>query len=96
MADNMDMPQFSDCNNAECNNDEITKQKSKYIAGILQLLCGCFGVGRFYLGDKQYAVFQILASLISCGVAGVIWGFLDGIQILNGNVMYDGYGNPLK
>lgn len=69
--------------------------KSCFVAGILQLLCGSFGIGRFYLGYKTYAVLQIVVTLISFGIVGAIWGFIDGIMILKGNVRYDNYGKKL-
>lgn len=69
--------------------------KSRLTAGILQLFCGAFGIGRFYMGYKTYAVLQIAASVVTCGVGGVIWGAADGIAILTGKVSYDGDGRLL-
>ena len=46
-------------------------------------------------GYKKIALFQIAASAVSFGVGGFIWGFVDGIMILNGNERYDGYGKIL-
>ena len=69
--------------------------KSRFTAAILQLFCGCIGLGRFYLGYKTYAVLQILFSLLTCGFGGFVWGFTDGILILNGTVKTDGDGNYL-
>ena len=73
---------------AECTRSRLT-------AGILQLFCGSLGIGRFYMGCKTYAVLQILSSLLTCGMGGVLWGFMDGIMILTGAVRYDGKGNLL-
>ena len=64
--------------------------KSRITAGVLQLFCGALGIGRFYMGYKTYAVLQIAASVITCGVGGVIWGAADGIAILTGKVLYVG------
>ena len=61
----------------------------------MQILCGAIGLGRFYLGYNKVAVFQILASLLTCFVAGVVWGFVDGLMILNGAMERDGNGYPL-
>ena len=75
-------------------NDEYGT-KLRLTAGILQLFCGAFGIGRFYMGYKTYAVLQIAASVVTCGVGGVIWGAADGIAILTGRIMYDGDGKLL-
>ncbi|SCG49392.1 TM2 domain-containing membrane protein YozV [Micromonospora halophytica] len=68
--------------------------KSKVVAGILQILLGGFGVGRFYMGDTKTGVIQLVVTLVTCGI-GSIWGLIDGILILvNGGV--DGQGRPLR
>lgn len=76
-----------------CSCDNRTKSQAK--AGILQLMLGGIGLGRFYLGYKTIALAQILANLCTCGIAGTVWGFVDGILILNGSVKEDAKGNPL-
>lgn len=68
--------------------------KSKVVAGILQILLGGFGVGRFYIGDTKTGVIQLVVTLVTCGL-GSIWGLIDGILILvNGGV--DAQGRPLR
>lgn len=59
--------------------------KSKLTAGLLQIFLGSFGVGRFYLGYTTIGVLQLVVSLVTCGI-GSIWGLIDGILILIGNV----------
>lgn len=60
--------------------------KSKLIAGLLQLLLGGVGAGRFYTGHTGMAVGQLL----TCGGCG-IWSLIDGIQLLmNGGTDSDG------
>jgi len=71
------------------------EQKSKMMAGLLQLFLGSFGVGRFYLGDTKTAIFQILVTWLTCGL-GALWPIIDGIMILTGSVKVDGKGVPLK
>lgn len=64
--------------------------KSKLTAGLLQLLAGGFGIGRFYLGYTTIGVLQ----LVTCGGCG-IWALIDGILILTGKVP-DLQGRPLR
>ena len=70
-------------------------QKSKVVAGLLQLFLGSIGVGRFYLGHVGIGIAQIVVTFITCGI-GSIWGFIDGIVILAGGVKVDGKNIPLK
>ncbi len=66
--------------------------RSYVVAGFLQIFLGAFGIGRFYLGYRKTALLQILSSLLSCGIVGVVWGFIDGVMILNGKEKYDAKG----
>jgi TM2 domain-containing membrane protein YozV len=72
--------------------------KSKLVAGLLGIFLGCFGVHNFYLGYTGKAVAQVLISVLSCFslsfVTGV-WGLIEGILILCGNINTDAKGNPL-
>jgi TM2 domain-containing membrane protein YozV len=68
--------------------------KSKIVAGILQLLLGGFGAGRFYTGHTGMAVGMLVVTLVTCGI-GAIWGLIDGIIILvQGGT--DSQGYPLR
>ena len=55
--------------------------KSKVVAGILGILLGSFGAGRFYIGDTKTGTLQIVATVLTCGIGG-LWGFIDGILLL--------------
>ena len=68
--------------------------KSKMVAGLLQIFLGTFGIGRFYLGYNGIAIAQLAVSLLTCGI-GAIWPFVDGILILLGKVQ-DPSGRPLR
>lgn len=65
--------------------------KSKVIAGVLQLFLGCFGAGRFYTGHTGMA----LAQLFTCGGLG-IWALIDGIMLLAGSNQTDAQGRTLR
>ncbi|WP_205470895.1 TM2 domain-containing protein [Nocardioides sp. SYSU D00038] len=54
--------------------------KSKIVAGLLQILLP-FGIGRFYLGDSHTGVWQLVVTVITCGV-GSVWSIVDGVLIL--------------
>jgi TM2 domain-containing membrane protein YozV len=68
--------------------------KSKLVAGLLQIFLGGFGVGRFYLGDTKTGVWQIVVTVLTCGI-GSIWGLIDGIIILATDST-DSQGRPLR
>ena len=65
--------------------------KSKMIAGLLQIFLGSFGVGRFYTGHIGLAVAQLFLGWLTCG----IWPLIDGIMMLMGKVP-DAQGRPLR
>jgi TM2 domain-containing membrane protein YozV len=68
--------------------------KSKMVAGLLQIFLGGFGVGRFYTGHTGMAIGQIAATWLTCGIGG-LWPLIDGIMILvNGGT--DAQGRRLK
>ncbi|WP_146655226.1 TM2 domain-containing protein [Labilithrix luteola] len=65
--------------------------KSKMVAGLLQIFLGTFGIGRFYTGHTGIAIAQLLVGWITCG----IWPLVDGILMLMGKVT-DAQGRPLR
>ena len=60
---------------------EPYSEKSKLVAGLLQIFLGGFGIGRFYIGDTKTGVWQIVVTVLTCGL-GSIWGLVDGIVML--------------
>lgn len=75
--------------------------KSKIAAGVLGILLGVFGVHNFYLGYTGKAIAQVLLGTVGCciGVGPLvsgIWGLVEGIMILCGNIKTDAKGVPLK
>lgn len=80
--------------------------KSKIVAGLLGIFLGSFGVHNFYLGYTTKAVTQLVCTIlgfilccIGIGafvVMGIsIWGLIEGIMILVGNINTDAAGNML-
>ena len=68
---------------------------SAAIAGFLQIFLGAFGVGRFYLGYRRVGLLQILATVLTCGIGGFIWGVIDGVLLLGNRIKYDYDGKLL-
>lgn len=61
---------------------ETQKQENKkVVAGILALLLGSLGIHKFYLGYTKEGIIQIVASIVTCGIAGII-PFIEGIMYL--------------
>ncbi|MGN0550230.1 MAG: NINE protein [Acutalibacteraceae bacterium] len=74
------------------------QQKSKMAAGLLGIFLGALGVHNFYLGYTAKAVIQLVITIATCGIGGIvseIWGLIEGIMILTGSIAVDGKGVPL-
>lgn len=76
---------------------EPLSEKSKVVAGLLQLLglFGLVGIGRIYLGYTGLGIAQLVVGLITCGLGAVIWGIIDAVLILTDKVR-DPQGRPLR
>ena len=57
------------------------QENKKIVAGIFALLLGSLGIHKFYLGYTQEGVIQIVISVITCGIGGII-PFIEGILYL--------------
>ena len=69
--------------------------RNRWVAGALGLLLGGLGVHRFYLGFTGIGFAQIAASVLTLGIVGPIWGFIEGILCFAG-AMRDADGLPLR
>ncbi|MFM9447075.1 TM2 domain-containing protein [Streptomyces acidiscabies] len=65
--------------------------KSKIVAGILQIFLGTLGIGRFYVGNVGVGI----AQLLTCGGFG-LWALIDGIIFLVSNDRTDKQGRVLR
>ena len=73
--------------------------KSKLTAGLLGIFLGSLGIHNFYLGFTGKALAQLLMSVLSCGMLAAvsgIWGLVEGIMLLSGQMNVDAKGNLLK
>ncbi|MFT3861193.1 TM2 domain-containing protein [Micropruina sp.] len=68
--------------------------KSKLVAGLLQIFLGGLGIGRFYLGNAGVAIAQIVVTFVTFGF-GALWPLIDGIVLLAGQPR-DRAGRPLR
>lgn len=72
--------------------------KSKIAAGLFGIFLGSLGIHNFYLGYTGKAIAQLLITVLSCGFLGFVsalWGLIEGILILAGDVR-DANGNALR
>lgn len=76
---------------------EALSDKSKVVAGLLQIFLGGLGIGRFYIGDNTTGTIQLVLTIVGfvtlivfvgffilVGVS--IWALVDGILMLSGSV----------
>lgn len=54
--------------------------KQKLVAALLQILIP-IGIGRFYIGDNKTGTWQLVVTILTCGI-GALWPFIDGIIML--------------
>ena len=53
----------------------------KILAGVLGIFFGHIGIHKFILGYNKEGFIQILLTIITCGIAGIV-GFIEGIIYL--------------
>lgn len=58
-----------------------SRGKEKTIAGILGILLGGLGVHHFYLGSTTAGVIELIATIFTCGIAGLV-GIVEGVLLL--------------
>ncbi|MDY0990379.1 TM2 domain-containing protein [Flavobacterium sp. CFBP9031] len=56
-------------------------ENKKTTAGILGIVLGSFGVHKFYLGYQKEGIIQLIVTLVTCGLGGMV-GFVEGIIYL--------------
>jgi TM2 domain-containing membrane protein YozV len=61
--------------------DKPAGAEKKIVAGILGILLGGLGIHKFYLGYTKEGVIQLIISVVTCGLGGII-GLIEGIIYL--------------
>lgn len=56
-------------------------ENKKIVAGVLALLLGSLGVHKFILGYTTEGIIQIVISIVTCGIGGIV-PFIEGIIYL--------------
>ncbi len=69
--------------------------KSRIIAGLLGVILGAVGAHRFYLGYYTIGIAQLIVTGLTLGY-GLLWGFIEGVLLLSGNIDRDAKNRPLK
>ena len=74
------------------NEPQPQQENKKIVAGVCALLIGGIGVHKFILGYNKEGIIQIILSIISCGILGII-PFIEGIIYLtkSDNEFYQTY-----
>jgi len=63
------------------NGEKPAGAEKKTVAGILGILLGAFGIHKFYLGYTKEGLIQIVVTVVTCGLGGII-GLVEGILYL--------------
>ena len=54
--------------------------KSRGVAGLLALFLGCVGLHYFYIGKTSAGVLFLVATMLTCGILGVVTEIVSIIQ----------------
>ena len=63
------------------NQSQPQQENKKIVAGVLAILLGSLGIHKFILGYTKEGIIQIVLSMITCGIAGIV-PFIEGIIYL--------------
>ena len=75
--------------------------KSRVAAGLLAIFLGSLGIHNFYLGRIGIGLIQLLVTVFSAGILGVlvwVWAIIEGVLILTRSPSFatDKRGIPLR
>jgi len=68
-------------NASDSANQVLQADNKKVLAGILGIVLGTFGVHKFILGYTKEGIIQVIVSIVTCGIGGII-GLIEGIIYL--------------
>ena len=63
------------------NQIQPVQENKKVVSGILGILVGSLGIHKFYLGYTTEGIIQLVISIVTCGLGGII-PFVEGIIYL--------------
>ncbi len=58
-----------------------TQENKKILAGVLAIVIGSLGIHKFILGYTQEGIIQIVITIVTCGIGGII-PLIEGIIYL--------------
>jgi len=61
--------------------EKVPGAEKKITAGVCGILLGAFGVHKFILGYTTQGIIQIVITICTCGIGGII-GLIEGIIYL--------------
>ncbi len=68
-------------NNPNNSSSQYRPDNKKIVSGILAILVGSLGIHKFVLGYTMEGILQIVISVVTCGLGGII-PFIEGIIYL--------------
>jgi TM2 domain-containing membrane protein YozV len=63
------------------NPQPLRQENKKIVAGVLAILLGSLGIHKFILGYTTEGIIQLVISVVTCGIGGII-GLIEGIIYL--------------
>ncbi|MGI9527654.1 MAG: TM2 domain-containing protein [Weeksellaceae bacterium] len=67
--------------NEGINNTINGQENKKLLAGLLGIFLGTFGAHKFILGYQKEGIIQLVGSILTCGIGGIV-GLIEGIIYL--------------
>lgn len=58
-----------------------SQENKKVLAGILAIVLGSLGLHKFILGYTKEGIIQLIVSVVTCGIGGII-GLIEGVIYL--------------
>lgn len=70
--------------------------KNRYVAGILAILLGTFGVHNFYFGYTKKALIQLIFGFsVVLSFVSTVWGISEGVLLFKEKINIDGNGKMI-
>jgi TM2 domain-containing membrane protein YozV len=74
------MTNFPDPSMSEFNSGPKPDASKKIAAGVCGILLGALGIHKFILGYKAEGLIMLLVTILTCGLAGIIFGIIGLVE----------------